>query len=161
MTVATAKAPTTKQTALSVDVIKQYPGQLQVDCRVIVNIPGRFFPQLTGAEQAAFYPGEPVEFKERHKFGTHVKAWGAAHTGPGLRVICKSAWKYPFLRPPVAEVVNRYNAKHHPALHTMLHRQAEAATSSAQAAAAEELPASAQAVATEELCERSALVMCP
>ena len=88
---ATAAAPkTTKQTALSVDVVKQYPGQLQVDRRVVVNIPGKFFPQLTGAEQAAFYPGEPVEFKERHKFGTHVKAWGNAHTGPGLRMLCKS-----------------------------------------------------------------------
>ena len=54
---------------------------------MIVNIPGKFFPSLTGAEQAAFYPGEPVEFKERHIFARHAKAWGAAHTGPGLRVI--------------------------------------------------------------------------
>ena len=87
---APAAAKATKQTALSVDVVKQYPGQQQVDRRVIVNIPGKFFPQLTGAEQAAFYSGEPVEFKERHKFGVHNKAWGAAHTGPGMRVICKS-----------------------------------------------------------------------
>ena len=37
------------QSALSVDVVKQYAGQLQVDRRVIVNIPGKFFPSLTGA----------------------------------------------------------------------------------------------------------------
>ena len=62
------------------------------------------------------------------------------------------AWKYPFLRPPVAEVVNRYNAKHHPALHAMLSRKAEAALASTG-----ELPSSAEAVATEELRERSSL----
>ena len=57
------------------------------------------------------------------------------------------AWKYSFLRAPVAEIVNRYNAKYHPALHAMLRRQAEAAASST-----EELLASAQgqAVAREE-----------
>ena len=54
------------QSALSVDVVKQYSGQMQVDRRVIVNIPGKFFPSLTGAEQAALYPGEPVEYQERH-----------------------------------------------------------------------------------------------
>ena len=55
-----------KQSALSIDVVKQYPGQLQVDRRVVVQIPGKFFPSLTGAEQAALYPGEPVEYQERH-----------------------------------------------------------------------------------------------
>ena len=29
------------------------------------------------------------------------------------------AWKYSFLRAPVAEIVNRYNAKYHPALHCL------------------------------------------
>ena len=27
---------------------------------------------------------------ERHKFKAHHKAWGAAHTGPGVRFICTS-----------------------------------------------------------------------
>ena len=27
---------------------------------------------------------------ERHKFTQHLKAWGAALTGPGIRFICKS-----------------------------------------------------------------------
>lgn len=58
--------------------------------RVLVDIPGKFFPQLQPSEQAAFYQGEPVEFKERHKFSSHAKAWGAAHAGPGIRIICKS-----------------------------------------------------------------------
>ena len=46
-----AAAKATKQTALSVDVVKQYPGQRQVDRRVMVNIPGKLFLQLTGAER--------------------------------------------------------------------------------------------------------------
>ena len=31
-----------------------------------------------------------VEFAERHKFLRHVKAWGAEHTGPGMRFVCES-----------------------------------------------------------------------
>lgn len=46
-----AAAKATKQTVLSVDVVKQYPGQRQVDRRVMVNIPGKLFLQLTGAER--------------------------------------------------------------------------------------------------------------
>ena len=83
-------APTVRQTALSVEVIKQWPGQLQVDRRVVVQVPGRFFPQLQPAEQAISYRGEACEYKERHKFGQHLKAWGSAHTGPGIRIICRS-----------------------------------------------------------------------
>ena len=47
-----AAAKATKQTVLSVDVVKQYPGQRQVDRRVMVNIAGKLFLQLsTGAER--------------------------------------------------------------------------------------------------------------
>ena len=90
----TAMAPcttrTTTQTALAVEVIKHYAGPVQVQRRVMVNVPGKHFPQLQAAEQAADYPGTAVEFKERHQFPLHRKAWGAAHTGPGMRFICES-----------------------------------------------------------------------
>ena len=87
----TAMAPTTTtQTALAVEVIKQYAGPVQVQRRVMVNVPGKHFPQLQAAEQAADYPGTAVEFKERHQFPLHRKAWGAAHTGPGMRLLSAS-----------------------------------------------------------------------
>ena len=76
--------------ALGFESIKQHPGQKQVDRRVKVNVPGKFFPALTGPEQSAFYSGEAVEFKERHSFGRHAKAWGGPHVGPGIRIICRS-----------------------------------------------------------------------
>ena len=40
---------------LHVDVIRQYPGQQQVDRTV--DVPGRHFPQLEAAEQKQFYSG--------------------------------------------------------------------------------------------------------
>ena len=70
--------------------VKQHPGQQQVDRRVKVNVPGRHFPQLTSAEQKNEYEGEAVEYRERQRFERHSKAWGAAHTGPGLRFVCRS-----------------------------------------------------------------------
>lgn len=56
------------------------------------RLPGKHsvFPHLTGAEQNASYTGTAVEFTERHTFTRHGKAWGAAHTGPGIRFICDS-----------------------------------------------------------------------
>ena len=75
---APAPAAAQKQTELAVEVIKQFPGQQQVDRRVKVKVPGKFFPQLQSAEQAQFYEGEAVEFKHRHVFPRHLKAWGAA-----------------------------------------------------------------------------------
>ena len=70
--------------------IKQHPVPIQVTCRVKVDVPGKHFPALSPAEQAAFYPGTAIESQERHSFGRHVKAWGAAHSGPGIRFICDS-----------------------------------------------------------------------
>ena len=72
------------------DVIKQYPGPQQVQRAVKVNVPGRHFPQLQPAEQAVLYEATAVDFAERHKFEKHLKAWGAAHTGPGIRFVCVS-----------------------------------------------------------------------
>ena len=70
--------------------IRHHPGQIQVTRRVKVDVPGKHFPQLQPAEQAMAYPGTAVEYQERHVFPRHVKAWGAAHTGPGMRLICDS-----------------------------------------------------------------------
>lgn len=78
------------QTALPVEIIKQHPGQVQVTRKVRVLVPGKHFPQLQPTEQRASYWGEAVEYAERHKFERHAKAWGAAHTGPGIRFICES-----------------------------------------------------------------------
>ena len=76
--------------SMGMDVIKQYPGPLTVSRAVKVDVPGKHFPQLTGAEQNASYTGTAVEFTERHTFARHLKAWGAPHTGPGIRFICYS-----------------------------------------------------------------------
>ena len=77
-----------------VEAIKQYPGQQQVTRSVKVSVPGKHFPQLQAAEQRAFYDGTAMEFAERHtssyKFERHQKAWGAAHSGPGIRFVCES-----------------------------------------------------------------------
>ena len=71
-----------------VERIKQHPGQQQVDRAVKVGVPGKHFPQLQPAEQKIDYDGTAVEFAERHKFGIHRKAWGAAHVGEGVRFVC-------------------------------------------------------------------------
>ena len=76
------------QQALNVEVVKQYPGQQQVDRAVKVMIPGRHFPGLEAAEQRVDYEGTAVEYVQRHTFGRHLKAWGAAQTGPGIRFVC-------------------------------------------------------------------------
>ena len=70
--------------------IKQYPGQQQVDRAVVVSVPGKHFTFLSAAQQKLSYDGTAVEYRERHIFERHAKAWGAAHTGPGIRFICES-----------------------------------------------------------------------
>ena len=82
--------PTVDQTTLNIEIIKQYPGAQTAARRVKAKIPGKFFPQLQPAEQKALYDGEAVEFRERYSFSKHAKGWGAAHNGPGIRVICMS-----------------------------------------------------------------------
>ena len=67
--------------------IRQHPGPVQVTRRVKVQVPGKHFPQLSAAEQAVAYWGTAIEYKERHAFAVHRKAWGGAHTGPGIRFL--------------------------------------------------------------------------
>lgn len=78
----------TGQSTLGFESIKQYPGLQTAERRVKVQAPGKFFTGLTANESAAFYEVEAVEFTERHKFAKHLKGWGAAHTGPGIRITC-------------------------------------------------------------------------
>ena len=73
-----------------VEPIKQYPGKQQVERAVKVNVPGKHFTGLTQAEQKLSYEATAVEYRERHDFERHVKAWGAAHKGPGIRFVCDS-----------------------------------------------------------------------
>jgi hypothetical protein len=75
-TAAAAPGKATTQTALEVEIIKQYPGPQQVQRAVKVNVPGKHFPQLQPAEQKVDYEGVATEFSEKHKFAQHAKAWG-------------------------------------------------------------------------------------
>ena len=63
------------------DPVKQYPGQVQVTRRVRVKAPGKCFNNLTATEAKEDYWGVCVEYRERHTFERHSRAWGAAHTG--------------------------------------------------------------------------------
>jgi hypothetical protein len=67
--------------------IKQYPGQVQVNRAVKVKVPGKHFSGLTAPEQKIDYWATAVEYRERYQFERHNKAWGAAHTGPGIRFV--------------------------------------------------------------------------
>ena len=67
--------------------IKQYPGEVQVTRAVKVKAPGKHFSGLTPAEQKVDYWVTAVEYRERYPFERHNKAWGAAHTGPGIRFV--------------------------------------------------------------------------
>ena len=53
--------PATTQSALQVDVIKQYGGLVTVQRRVKVKVPGKHFPQLSPAEQKVEYEGETTQ----------------------------------------------------------------------------------------------------
>ena len=83
--------PTTQNTLTATfgEPIKQYPGQIQVTRSVRSKAPGKHFPGLTAHEQKADYWATAVEYRDRI---AHLrnKAWGAAHTGPGIRFICES-----------------------------------------------------------------------
>ena len=70
--------------------VKQYPGQQQVDRAVVVNAPGRHWPGLTPAQQKQVYLVTAVEYRERHNFPRHIRAWGAAGRFPGIRFTCQS-----------------------------------------------------------------------
>ena len=72
------------------DLIRQHRGPVQVTRAVKVKVPGKHFPQLTASEQKELLEGTVCEYAERHKFELHRKAWGQAHTGPGIRFICVS-----------------------------------------------------------------------
>ena len=66
------------------------PGQVQVTRCVKVKVPGKHFPGLSAAEQKLEYWVTAVEFREHYPFERHNKAWGPAHTGPGIRFVSDS-----------------------------------------------------------------------
>ena len=76
--------------SIGVAPITQHSGMATVQRRVVVNAPGKFFTGLTPSEQSASYSVEAIEYKERHSFGRHAKAWGAPHVGPGIRFLSRS-----------------------------------------------------------------------
>ena len=85
--------------------IRQHPGEIQVQRRVKVDVPGKHFTGLRGAEAAASYSCTAVEYRERYQLERHQKGWGAAHTRPGTRMIkCYYNWKYIFLRPSIDQI---------------------------------------------------------
>ena len=72
-------------TAFGVDIIKQYPGQEQVDLSVLVEIPGSWFGgALTTNERRDKYEAQAVEFTEVYEFGSGKKATKE----PAIRFIC-------------------------------------------------------------------------
>ena len=67
--------PAGEITAFGVDIIKQYPGQEQVDLSVLVEIPGSWFGgALTTNERRDKYEAQAVEFTEVYEFGSGKKA---------------------------------------------------------------------------------------
>ena len=83
-------ASTPQITASFGEPIKQYAGQVQVKRAVKVECPGKHFPGLTPQEQKLDYQVTAMEFRERYVFERHTKAWGQAHTGPGIRFVSDS-----------------------------------------------------------------------
>ena len=71
------------------DPIKQYPGQVQVTRAVKVLAPGKHFNNLTPTEAKQNYWVVATEYRERYNFEKHLKAWGAAHKGPGIRFVAE------------------------------------------------------------------------
>ena len=73
-----------------IDVVKQYPGQEQVDLRVEIEVPGTWFGgtsqgSLTQQEQREKYKAQTVEFSELREFpgsfcfSTKQKAQGTSY----------------------------------------------------------------------------------
>ena len=53
------------QNKMSVEVIRQYAGPVQVTRRVWVRVPGKHFPGLQATEQKEFFKGTAVESKKQ------------------------------------------------------------------------------------------------
>ena len=62
----TSSAQNTTLQSMGMDVIKQYPGPLTVSRAVKVDVPGKHFPQLTGAEQNASYAHREGDHRALH-----------------------------------------------------------------------------------------------
>ena len=62
--------------------IRQHPGEIQVQRRVKVDVPGKDFTGLRDAEAAASYSCTAVKYRERYQFERHQNSrrGGALHT---------------------------------------------------------------------------------
>ena len=67
-------------------IIKKHLGPVQVTRRVQVDVPGKHFPTLQSAEQAALYKGTAVEFSEKHASAN------SAATAPRHRSLAGRVW---------------------------------------------------------------------
>lgn len=75
--------------SLGVQVIKQYPGQEQVDVKVVVQIPGSWFGgtasgALNASERRELFEAQAVEYAAVHEFPEYKVR------EPGIRFICMS-----------------------------------------------------------------------
>ena len=104
--------PVMTQAALDVEIIRQYPGPVQVARRVQLKVPGKHFPNLTAAEQKEFYDGTAVEYAEPGAGKFTDEASSAGHVLLRRMVKLHYNWKYKFVRPTVEEVCARYTVKH-------------------------------------------------
>ena len=71
-----------------IEVVKQYPGQQQVDLSVEIEVPGNWFGgSLTSAEKREKYKAQAVEFAEVREFpGPHKQS--KKTKDPAIRFIC-------------------------------------------------------------------------
>jgi len=78
------------QGALEIERIKQYPGLQQVQRAVVVNVPGKYFPQLQAAEQKVDYSG--TRYGRRVPGAPQVRSAcegvGRRSGGTGGRCVC-------------------------------------------------------------------------
>ena len=62
----TSSEQNTTLQSMGMDVIKQYPGPLTVSRAVKVDVPGKHFPQLTGADREGDHRALHAEVRQRY-----------------------------------------------------------------------------------------------
>ena len=113
-----------------IDVVKQYPGQEQVDLRVEIEVPGTWFGgtsqgSLTNAEKREKYKAQAVEFSELREFG--VVSSRKKIRVPAIRMILMYALKTPLSAQCAGVLSTEHSVQSNPsalsALSTEMHHQ--------------------------------------
>ena len=113
-----------------IDVVKQYPGQQQVDLRVEIEVPGTWFGgtsqgSLTNAEKREKYKAQAVEFSELREFG--VASSRKKIRVPAIRMILMYALKTPLSAQCAGVLSTEHSVQSNPsalsALSTEMHHQ--------------------------------------